>query len=128
MPHGDSTTTPGNEPFVLDREALLEQFGGDSKILTQVTEMFLTQYRGQLAAIGESLAAPDPAALARSAHKLKGSVGIFGSDGAVQAAAALERQGAAGRLEDAQATYDRLTRELERLREALQQLLADLGR
>lgn len=112
----------------VDRAAIMEQFAGNTEIFALVAEAFLAQYREQLVSVGQSLANHDPGALARSAHKLKGSVSIFRSAPAVEAAATLEHCGATGHLDDADETYRRLRDEVELVGETLRHMLRETVR
>ncbi|MBI4522063.1 MAG: Hpt domain-containing protein [Gemmatimonadetes bacterium] len=118
---------PAHQEMTIDHQALLEQFGGDGEILVQVIEAFLVQCPEQLAAVAHSVSAGDATELAKSAHKLKGSVSVFGAQLAVAAAACLERLGASGNLERAGETYGHLKGEVERLGQQLKQVLADIA-
>lgn len=98
---------------------LLEHFDGDQDILSQLSELFLQEYPGQLSAVRRGLEAHDASAVARSAHTLKGSVGVFGADAAVNAAHRLETCAKKSDLTDAKKAYDVLEREVTRLAQSL---------
>lgn len=104
---------------VFDASAVLERFGGDWTILTQVRDAFLEEYPRQLAEVRLALDAGSPPALAASAHKLKGSVAIFEAAAVTHAAAELEALGGRGDLAGAAAIYETLDREIGRLADAL---------
>ena len=77
----------------VEARAMLQRFGGDQDILSQLSEVFLREYSRQLCAVRDALDAQDAMAVARSAHTLKGSVGVFGAKSAVDAAQTLETAG-----------------------------------
>lgn len=104
----------------IDATALLEPFDGDRDILRQLSEVFLREYSGQLSAVRSGLEAHDASAVARSAHTLQGSVGVFGADAAGDAAHRLETVAKTSDLTDAKTTYDVLEREVTRLACALE--------
>jgi hypothetical protein len=66
----------------------------------------------------------DAAALALSAHALKGAVGHFGTGAAHEAAARLEAVGRCGDLRGASGALDDLAAEMEALRRELASLSA----
>jgi HPt (histidine-containing phosphotransfer) domain-containing protein len=55
----------------------------------------------------------------RAAHALKGAAGVFGAEGAVQAALTLERLGRTQELAGVESAHGQLEQELERLRLAM---------
>mgnify|MGYP001224698022 CR=1 FL=1 len=75
-----------------------------------------------LSAIREAIAQGDDEALARAAHRLKGSVGNFGARRAVEAALRLEDMGREGDLSGAEEGYQMLETGIEHFIEALGQL------
>ena len=94
-------------------------------MLAQVIEAYLQEYPEQLSAVERSVTMRDPVALATSAHKLKGAIGIFDTDRAFEAAHGLECAGSTGNLELVEETYQCLEIEVERLGDALRRLLLD---
>ncbi len=104
---------------VLDRAAVLGRVSHDRELLGQVTEMFLRECPRQLAALRQSLAQGDAAALVRGAHALKGTAGSLGATAAAWAALALETAGRRGDLDEGAATLAGLEAEVSRFREAL---------
>lgn len=74
----------------------------------EIVQVFLEEYPRQLQAIGDALAAADPAALALHAHALKGSLGYFDQAEIWEAARALEMLGRAGDLSNAPEALSRL--------------------
>ena len=77
----------------LDTTSLTDRFEGDVEMLSQLSEVFLEEYPRQLSAVREAVRGRDAAALARSSHMLKGSVGIFGAEHAAELAEHLESSG-----------------------------------
>ena len=98
---------------------LLEQFDGDRDLLSQLSEVFLQEYSGQLSAVRSGLDAHDASAVARSAHTLKGSVEVFGAEAAVNVAQRLETCAKKSDLTDAKKPYEVLEREVTRLAQVL---------
>jgi|GEM_PF-2049564 len=74
----------------------------------EIVQVFLEEHPRQVQAIGDALAAADPAALALHAHALKGSLGYFDQNQIWEAARALEMLGRAGDLSNAPEALSRL--------------------
>ena len=70
---------------VLDQAAALARAEGDMELLGEIAALFLEAYPKVLVDIRECLNRRDPAALARAAHNLKGSVANFCAPAAFQA-------------------------------------------
>jgi CheY-like chemotaxis protein len=118
-----SRTFPGaNEveaPLTLDRPALLSRVGGDEHLLADLAGLFVQDCPGRLAAVRQAAEAGDSVALQRSAHYLKGALGLFGVPDAVTAARELEMIGRSGDLGRAGEVYAVLERQTQRLTAAL---------
>ncbi len=110
------------EPKVIDRETVMARFCGDGAMFREAAEVFRQSCPRLLAQLRQAFAAGDRVALERAAHTLRGSVGNFGAEAAVEAALALERSAAGeewGRMEQ---VLERLEEEIERLVPALEKL------
>ena len=109
---------------VLDPALALAQMDGDADLLAEMAELLLRDYPGQLSAIRASVADHDSKRLERAAHKLKGSVGMFGAKQASEFALRLETIARAGDLTCAAETLRALEEALQCLASALQGLAA----
>jgi CheY-like chemotaxis protein len=91
---GESRTgedgTPPTPATALDVPALVASFRGNRQLLREVIDVFLADTPSTLEAARRALAAGDTAALAASAHTLKGSIGLFGPGPAYDAAQRLD--------------------------------------
>lgn len=96
-------------PSSLTLDALRAQFDGDLDILRMLAEVFLQEGPEQLDAVAQAIDRQDAAGLAHSAHKIKGSLGVFGAPRAERAALALEQAGHAGDLSTVQEPYRTLS-------------------
>jgi PAS domain S-box-containing protein len=94
---GDSAPTDN----ALDRHAVLEQLGGDGRLLRELIAVFLAESPRLCAEIADALAQRDASRLSRAAHTLKGAVSAFGAGEAVAAAEQLEQMGDRRDLTDA---------------------------
>ena len=81
-----------------DYDTMLSRLGGDADLLSVVVGIFLQEAPQMVVDIGDSIAAGDARRLELASHKLKGSVAMFESDGAVSALQALETMGNEGEM------------------------------
>ena len=114
-----STTVAPPGPSGPDQAALLQHFDCDMDILTAISEVFLAECPSQLAAVQSAVASSDASALPRSAHKLKGAVGIFGDTDAFGAVERLEVLGKSKALAGAAETCAHVEDAVSRLTVAL---------
>ncbi len=103
----------------IDKRALLSRMDGDNELLREIVELFLEDSPRQLIAIREAVARGDPAAVERSAHALKGSVGNFGAPGAFHTAQNLEQMGRERNLNAADEALAALEKQMLSLQGAL---------
>src|SRR6185312_1198136 len=73
-----------------DPFALWQRLGEDQNLLSELVEIFASEYPGMLSSIEESLQESDTAKLKATAHKLKGSLLQFGDAQASAAGYKLE--------------------------------------
>jgi two-component system, sensor histidine kinase and response regulator len=107
---------------VLDQAAALAQMDGDADLLAEMAGVLLQDCPKQLSAIRTAIAHDDSKLVERAAHKLKGSLGIFGAQQAFEAALRLETVAAAGDLTRAEENLSVLEVALKRLSPALEGL------
>ena len=110
------------EPHPEDRE-LLHRFMGEADLLCGVAEVFLEAERGLRDRLEAGLLEEDAVKVASAAHSLKGSVGNFGAQDAVEAASTLETMGRTRELSGGKEVYQGLERSLQRLRTQLERVL-----
>jgi CheY-like chemotaxis protein/HPt (histidine-containing phosphotransfer) domain-containing protein len=114
VPSGAASLPPagrdGHAP--LDGVALLAAFDGNKRLLAEVIDVFLVDAPTMLNAVRQALDRRDGAAVASSAHALKGSVGLFAQAGAYDTARRIEHAGREGRLEEIGALFAALETEL----------------
>ena len=107
---------------VLDRSAVLAQFGGDLEFLQEIVGLFLEDVGPLLSGISESIAKRDSRSLEHAAHKLKGSVANFHASSVVEAAQRLESIGRSRDFGGAEQALVLLLNEVKRLEPALIEL------
>jgi HPt (histidine-containing phosphotransfer) domain-containing protein len=109
--------SPGNQVF--DAEAALARIEGDIELFQQMVQLFGPQSDKLLADIADAVNRGDAPALERAAHKLKGSLGNFSAQGALQTALELEENARAGTCTHLQATCIKLEQQIRALKRAL---------
>ena len=93
--------------------------GGDRKLLRELAKLFLGDAPGVLSRIKRAVANGDARELAIAAHALKGSVGMFSTKGAFEAARTLEDMGKNANLAGGQKVYEALEKEMAQLVKAI---------
>ncbi len=113
---GDAPPEDGAAVIVDEQKLLTHAFAGNASLLADVIDAFITETPPAVATMRDAVGAGDLPALARAAHKMKGTVGVFTTGQALAAAVELE---AAARADD-----------VERAREALvtfEKMIGKLG-
>ena len=136
----DARLSPGDEPAAasvpaavepvsapLDAEALLAGFGGNRKLLGEVIDLFLADTPRILGEARAALGRGDAAALAASAHSLKGSLGLFAQTGAYEAARRLEQAARSGDLAGVDGTFAELEGAARQLAEDVESVRRSLA-
>jgi len=126
QPHNPSRKG-GKAGGPLDRELALARVDGDTEMLASLVEVLLSELPLMVQAVQEAMGAGNAAQLERAAHRLKGSVSIFGALEATEAALELENIGRRGDLQQAAGVWAALEKQIEGLRPALQELRRELG-
>ncbi len=113
----------GSKGNVLDINEALERVDGDMELLGEIACIFLGNLPQVKQDIQASLGCQDADTLIRVSHLLKSSVGNFAAHTAYQLAATLESAAKQGDLKVAQETWPLLKLELNKLSEALRQII-----
>ena len=104
-----------------DEAEFLERVEDDRELGDEITRLFLDTCPKTLADLQETLGQGDLDTLARLAHGVKGSIGVFGARACFEAALALEAAARAGDLGVARQAWVRLRLEVQRLSAALEE-------
>jgi CheY-like chemotaxis protein len=107
-------------PEVFDLKAALDAVEGERELLAGMIAIYLRQTPRVMQDIDAAIAAGDAGALESAAHKLKGSVAMFGARAAREAAQQLEDLAEAGDLSGVGAARGAVGREIARLTAALE--------
>ncbi len=124
LPNLAATAAPSPTPitFTFDRPAALAQVDGDEGLLREVAELFIRDAPSMLEAIESALAQQNAHDVERAAHKLKGSVAIFGAKELQETAKQLELKGREKSLTDADGLFQCLKQGVTGLTNALEAL------
>jgi signal transduction histidine kinase/DNA-binding response OmpR family regulator len=109
---------PGSAPQVEAATIPLEvlaRVGGDRELLAEISRLFVDDAPVHLQKIRQALDASDGEALRRAAHGLKGAAANFDATAVVSAARELEEIGRTGRFDTAEALWQSLSTETDRL-------------
>ena len=94
--------------------------------MVSLVDIFLTEAGPMMEAIRTAVASGEAGKLEKAAHRLKGSVSIFGAITVSQTAFELEQQGRAGDLTKTSETAARLEQLMANLQPALKQFYSEL--
>jgi two-component system sensor histidine kinase/response regulator len=110
------TPSPGTSAGIED---LLRHIGGDRKLLHKMIRTFLSDAPKRTASLQRALQRSDAAEIASLAHALKGSLGIFLAQNALDRARELEALGRKSELSGAKPAFTALKEEIAKLEENL---------
>ena len=111
LEHGAAATGPSSVParspstLTVDHDLLMKRVAGDVQLLNDVVQVFLQDCPVRLAAIKAAVDGRDAEQIRTTAHALKGAAGNLSAQGLFDAAGTLERIGAEGRFEAAEAAW-----------------------
>jgi len=111
---------------ILDLSKAMEVVGGNKELFQEISNIFLETLPGYMAEINEAIAKSDSNALERAAHSLKGSVGNFGANRALEAVYYLEKLGKEGEVRVAANALSRLEAEFSAFTTELKTVLRDM--
>jgi HPt (histidine-containing phosphotransfer) domain-containing protein len=110
-----------------DRDAIFALVEGDMELFGELVELFLDNYPTLLVEIRDGINEDDPSRVREAAHSLKGSVGNFLADNAVELSRILEQMGRDGDLRFASQKLTELEMEMRLIHAALMSLRAEVG-
>lgn len=115
----DSHEAAAFDACAIDWQTIIDDLDGDEALLRELIEVFLATYPGTLNEARAGLEQGDLPAVARVAHKLKGTVGNFGFGPAWKTSRALEETARGAKLIESRAAFKAAEREFARLEERL---------
>ena len=104
-------------PF--SRAILLDKLDGDTELLNRVTSLFMENAPAYLAQMGQAIAQRNGVALAKSAHTLLSSLGIFGAYRARDIVRTLQVTGEMENFDEAKEHFMELKNETDRIYAAM---------
>ena len=119
---GRPSPAPAEAEPAFDPAAARRNTGDDPAMLAELAGLFADECTGLVAAVRGAIDGADADALRIAAHTLKGSLSVFAAGPAAARALALEQLARSGELADAEAGFEALERELERLLPELRRL------
>ncbi len=125
---GDSAPIPESEPTASalrppswSRVEVLDRLGGDQELLEELCQIFLKESPRLMERLRQGMANGNAEAVHRAAHSLKGEVSYLAAAGATQAARRLEDLGHEGNLSVVSEAIRVMERELDQLRQAIEE-------
>ena len=106
---------PGQTSSPVDQVQLLQNLGGDEKLLQELAALALTEHAEAFRHLETLVAAGDTGGVERAAHALKGQLATLAAEPAAAVAERLEMMGRVGDLEGAPQALSELDEELQRL-------------
>ena len=125
-PEGPSEAKPppnGPEGVLPDRNALLQRVGGSWEKVEKILAVFQGEVSRSMAEIRAAIDRGDATRIERTAHSLKGAIGVFGKSAAYNAAETLEFMGHAGDLTEIGDVYHSLEKLVHELELALAEIV-----
>ncbi|GAX61098.1 PAS sensor protein [Candidatus Scalindua japonica] len=107
----------------LEKDEILEKFGGDEGFLTEIIEIFLDDTPKQLSKIKKAINNLNSKELEQSAHKLKGAIANFVENTAFKTALKLEIMGRENRFDGVEDVFDTLVKDVECLANELKECI-----
>jgi CheY-like chemotaxis protein/HPt (histidine-containing phosphotransfer) domain-containing protein len=133
VPHGaipaerEPDPEPTSEYTVFDREDGLTRVEGMLDVLAEMAELFIGELPPLVEDIKEGIAGSNLDAVAKAAHRIKGSSGLLGAASTFAAAKDLNDLARAGDSTGVPAAWSRLETQLELLQPELDKLMVDAG-
>ena len=121
-----NTTATDHAAKILDHEAALGRVGGDADILVSLIDIFFAEIGAMMEALKTAIRNADHVQLERSAHRIKGSVSIFGAAAATETSLKLETAGRSGDIENASAIFCVLEQQIKLMCPALEKFWQEL--
>jgi HPt (histidine-containing phosphotransfer) domain-containing protein len=125
MGNTDSSTSAASEPTPLDLplDQVLERLDGDRGLLATLADLQRQESCVAIAEIRRLVEVDDASGLRQIAHRLAGSLMVFGASDAVRIARTIEHLATAGQTAAARLHLAALTMELQRVNAALDRAL-----
>ena len=120
--HPSEAVPPFDTPAEDAATHLRRTMGGNEKLMRSLAKSFLADAPGKFSALRSAITKKNADALGKTAHALKGALGIFGAPQAVALARSLEKLGRDGSVNGAEALFASLEAEFASLDHQLRAL------
>ncbi|HEY6879551.1 MAG TPA: response regulator [Polyangiales bacterium] len=121
------TAPSPNEQAPFAHDALLQRAAGDPRFEADLIRIFVDSQDEMMREVESAVSRQDSLAVRHAAHRLKGALQLVCAGPAASVALELERAGREGRVASFLPTFERLRREMVRLRRALGDFVAPLS-
>jgi two-component system sensor histidine kinase/response regulator len=125
IPQPERNVADNTHEISFDTGRLMQAFDNDAEFLKEAVGMFIEDYPPMIDSIRQALSAVDYDELRRTAHGLKGMLGNFQADEAVQKAFTLEAMGQDKECSSGQEVFTELVREVKKLEETLLKIVGE---
>ena len=115
LPPANGSAAPDRGIGAFDRNAALEQLGGDLTVLSAAVMVFVEEAPGLVGALRKAIECGDGHNARATAHRLKSSLGVFAATAAAACAERIEHSGESIAEESIANEMDSLAREVDRL-------------
>ena len=113
------------EYLLFNKKNTLEQTGGDSNLIKEVSEIFINESTETLENIEKAINEKDFKAIERFSHFIKGRLAFFGHEGVDKSAAKLENIGRNKKIENTKKIYSELLNTVNSLKKELNLFLKE---
>jgi CheY-like chemotaxis protein/HPt (histidine-containing phosphotransfer) domain-containing protein len=124
---GDTIVSEQSSDQPYDRQVAIERVGGDEDLFCELVTIFLADSPKSLAKVHRAVSCGDAKAITQAAHAMKGSLGVFAADDALNAAKTVEALARSGDLQGVQEATASLSMEVQRLSSALERNIKDVA-
>lgn len=108
--------------MILNLQDILDRVDGDMEMLQEIINVFLATAPELLSKVKEALSQENALAVQETAHRLKGAVGNFSSQGPYHTVQELENLGKEGKFKDSSEVLKRLESEIGQIESQLRAL------
>ena len=115
------------EVFVLDRDLVLDRFGGDEEVFAMMVELYLQDVENTALSLATAWAEGEVETLMREAHTIKGLLATFSDEAGAAEAFGIEQQAKLGELSSLQPAVAAVQRRLIEVAEVLRDQAGRVG-
>ncbi len=121
----DISSTHAGGTFQINQEEVLARMDGDCQLLSEICDLSLAELPRMMNSLREAVQIPDANLVHRAAHRLKGSLSVFGPGPHIEDCEALEEMALNRNLAQAPGILSRMERHLSEFSSAVAELGKD---